>query len=94
MSTTTIRLSEDLKSRVTAAAERAGITTHSFILEAIAEKTEQDERRDEFHAEAEERYAEILASGETISWKDMRKYLEARKEGKRPPLPKARKLVR
>jgi predicted transcriptional regulator len=94
MSTTTIRLSEDLKSRVTAAAERAGITTHSFILEAIAEKAEQDERRDEFHTEAEARYAEILASGETISWEDMRNYLEARKEGKRPQLPKARKLVR
>jgi len=93
MSTTTIRLPDDLKSRVAAAAERAGITTHSFILEAIAEKTEQGERRDEFHAEAEARYAEILATGETVSWEDMRKYLEARKEGKRPPLPQVRKLL-
>ena len=45
MSTTTIRLSQDLKERIARAAERAGITAHSFILEAIAEKAEQEERR-------------------------------------------------
>ena len=45
MSTTTIRLPQDLKERVARAAQRAGTTAHSFILEAIAEKAEQDERR-------------------------------------------------
>ena len=34
MPTTTIRLPEDLKARVTAAAKRAGTTIHGFILEA------------------------------------------------------------
>jgi predicted transcriptional regulator len=36
MRTTTIRLEDDLKSRVAAAAEREGMTMHAFILEAIA----------------------------------------------------------
>ena len=43
MSTTTIRLPQDLKERITRAAERAGTTVHSFILEAIAEQAEQEE---------------------------------------------------
>jgi predicted DNA-binding protein len=35
MSTTTIRLPEALKSRVTKVAKRSGTTVHGFILEAI-----------------------------------------------------------
>ena len=45
MSTTTIRIPDELKARVTAVAEQAGVTTHSFILQAIAEKTQQEELR-------------------------------------------------
>ena len=48
MPTTTIRLSDELKARVATAAERAGTSPHSFILEAIAEKAEQEERRRDF----------------------------------------------
>ena len=40
MSTTTIRLPEELKARVAEAARKAGASTHSFILEAITEKTQ------------------------------------------------------
>ena len=54
MSTTTIRLPENLKARVARAAERSGTSAHSFILEAIAEKAdhvaeihEQQRRREE-----------------------------------------------
>jgi predicted transcriptional regulator len=73
MSTTTIRLPDDLKARVTEAAKRTGNTAHAFMLEAIAEKTEQAERRTDFAAQAEQRYAEIVSSGETIPWSEMRK---------------------
>jgi predicted transcriptional regulator len=82
MSTTTIRIPEDLKARVAAAAERAGKTSHSFILEAIAEKAEQAERRADFHAEAEKRYARLVATGKTIPWEKMREYLEGKITGK------------
>ncbi|MEW7000507.1 CopG family transcriptional regulator [Serratia ureilytica] len=76
MSTTTIRIPDELKARVTAVAEQAGVTTHSFILQAIAEKTQQEELRRDFENEAEKRYAKIIATGETVSWKEMRGYLE------------------
>lgn len=64
MSTTTIRLPEELKARIAKAAERAGTSPHSFILEAIAEKTEQAERRADFYAEADRRWADFLETGE------------------------------
>jgi predicted transcriptional regulator len=94
MTTTTIRLPEDLKSRVAAAAKRSGTTAHGFILEAIAEKTQQAELRTDLDAEAEKRFAAIVTSGETISWSEMRKYLETRIAGKSAKRPVARKLAR
>ena len=94
MSTTTIRVPEELKARVAAAAKRAGTTSHNFILEAIAEKAGQEERRGEFHDTAERRYAEIVASGKTIPWTEMRRYLEDRLAGKKVRRPTARKLAR
>ena len=92
--TTTIRLPDDLKERVASAAERAGTTAHSFIVSAIAEKTDQAERQAEFHGVAEQRYAAIVASGKTISWNDMRKHLEDRLAAKPSPRPRGRKLAR
>ena len=49
MTTTTIRIDDDLKARVATAAERAGKTSHAFIVDAIAHATEDAERADEFH---------------------------------------------
>lgn len=94
MSTTTIRLSEELKARVARAAKRAGTTPHGFILEAIAEKADQVERRADFHDEAERRYAALAASGKTISWSEMRRYLEDRIAGRAVARPTSRKLAR
>ena len=94
MSTTTIRLPDDLKTRIAAAAARAGTTSHNFILEAIAEKAEQVERRSDFDDLAEQRYATIVSSGKTIPWDQMRRYLEDRLAGKKVSRPSSRKLAR
>ncbi len=94
MSTTTIRLPDALKERVAHAAAHCNQTAHSFILEAIAEKTEREERRQQLEEAADRRYANILASGETIAWDEMRTYLEAKLAGQNPALPQARKLAR
>jgi len=91
MSTTTIRIEDDLKARVAAAAERAGKTAHAFILEAIAQTVEQVELDDEFHRVADERWAKVLATGKTVPWDDAKAYLEARSRGERPRKPAAGK---
>jgi predicted transcriptional regulator len=94
LSTTTIRIPAELKARVAAVAAREGTTPHSFILEAIAEKADDAERRAEFHETAERRYADIVATGKTIPWSEMRTYLEEKLAAKKPRRPAARKLAR
>jgi predicted DNA-binding protein len=94
MTTTTIRIPETLKARLAAAAKRSGTTAHGFILEAIAEKTESSERRLAFVDLAEERFARVAQSGESIAWSDLRRYLEARVAGRKAKRPVPRKLGR
>lgn len=91
MTTTTIRMPEDLKARVTSAAERAGKTAHAFMLEAIAEKTAIEEQRAGFEAEADARFARIVETGQSIPWEDVRKYLQARVAGVDTRRPAAKK---
>ena len=94
MSTTTIRLPEELKARVAEAARKAGASTHSFILEAITQKTEAQELRNEFYAEAERRWQEFQRTGKAVPWEEMRDYALGLARGERPPVPVARKLER
>lgn len=94
MTTTTIRIEDELKTRVAAAAERAGKTSHAFILEAIERTVEQVELEDAHHRVADERWARVLAAGKTVPWDDAKAYLQARAGGERPRKPQARKLGR
>jgi predicted transcriptional regulator len=91
MATTTIRIEDDLKARVAAAAERAGKTAHAFMLDAISRTVEQAEQDEAFHRLADERWAKILATGKTVPWEDAKAWLEARSRGKHPHKPAARK---
>lgn len=69
MPTTTIRLDEEMKMRITKAAERG----------------------DEFHRVADERWTRIVATGEPVSWDDMRAQLQARAQAVDRPGTAARK---
>lgn len=92
MPTTTIRLSEDLKARIARLADLSGTTSHAFMLAAIADKAEQAERRSEFQDLAEQRYANILATGKTVAWADMQAYLQASLAGETPASPAVKKF--
>jgi predicted transcriptional regulator len=81
MTTTTIRLEDDLKARVAAAAEREGKTAHAFILDAIAQTVEQAELDEEFQRIAEERWTQVLATGKTVPWDHATAYLERERPG-------------
>lgn len=92
MPTTTIRIEDDLKARVAAAARIAGTTTHAFILDAISRTVEQIELDNEFHAVADRRWAKMVATGKSVPWEDTKAYLAARARGERARKPAARKL--
>ena len=96
---TTIRIEDDLKARVAAAAQQMGKSAHAFIVNALAERMEQVEQEAAFHALADERWANIRTSGKTVAWTDAKAYLLARandegSDAKRPRKPAARKLAK
>ena len=92
MTTTTIRLEDELKTRVAAAAEREGKTAHAFILDAIARTVEQAELDEEFQRVAEGRWKKVLDTGKTVAWDDAKAYLRARAHSGSARKPVARKL--
>jgi predicted transcriptional regulator len=94
VSTTTVRLPQNLKARIAAAAERGRTTAHALIVEAIVQKAEEAERLGEFQELADERFATIAASGRSIRRNEMRTNLHERAAGKRQRRPAARKLAR
>ena len=96
---TTIRIEDDLKARVAAAAQQMGKSAHAFIVDALAERVEQVEQEAAFHALADECWANIRTSGKTVAWTDAKAYLLARandegSDAKRPRKPAARKLAK
>ncbi len=91
MSTTTIRIDDELRQRVASAAERAGKSPHAFIVEAIAATVSESELREEFYRMGSERWEKISAGGRTVAMQDMRNYVTARAQGKNPAKPKSRK---
>jgi predicted transcriptional regulator len=93
MSTTTIRLTDELKARVARAAQAAGTTAHGFIVEAIADKAAMMEQRADFHTQAQERFDTMGKTGKAIPWSDVRSYLQQRAEGLSPARPRARRLA-
>lgn len=94
MSTTTIRITDELKARVAAAAERTGKTAHAFILDAIAQTVEQVELDDDFHRLADARWAQLLSDGQTVSVDDAKVYLTTLARGEQATRPVARQLTR
>jgi predicted transcriptional regulator len=92
MSTTTIRIPDELKSRLAKLAEHQGVSTHGLILDAIAEKADALERRQSFHEEARQRHEHFLATGEGIPWEEMRDYLRRRVQGEDVVPPIARRI--
>ena len=94
MSTTTIRIEDELKARVAASAARSGKTPHAFIVDAIAQTVAQAELDEQFHQVADERWAKLLETGKSVPWEEAKAYLQARAAGERPRRPAARKLGR
>jgi predicted transcriptional regulator len=92
MSTTTIRLPDELRARVESVAVASGSTVHAFMVEAIAEVTERLERRQDFAAEAERRLQHMQETGEYLEMDDLRSFATALARGEKPDKPTPRKM--
>lgn len=93
-STTTVRLPLELKSRVARLAAASGVSTHSFIVEAVAERALTEEARADFERVAQERWQHYQRTGLSVSMDDMLQYARDLAAGKEAPRPEARKLAK
>ncbi len=92
MSTTTLKLPEDLKQRIAAVAADAGKSPHAFMVEALAAQTALAERRRVFVAAAHAAAQEVAQYGLVYDADEVFGYLQDKLKGKRTRRPKAVKL--
>ncbi|MEO6023787.1 MAG: CopG family transcriptional regulator [Burkholderiales bacterium] len=86
--TTTLKLSPDLKARVTALAKQTGRTPHSLMIEALERQLDREERMRAFAQEALEADAEIDRTGEIYASEDVHAWLERLAKNRKTKRPK------
>jgi predicted transcriptional regulator len=92
--TTSIKLPESLKERVSAIAQGVAQTPHAYMVEAITEKVARDERRRDFLESARESAREFKRTGVAYALADVERYILAKAAGKRAAMPKPIKIPR
>lgn len=87
MTTTSLKLSDELKQRAASAAQVLGISTHAFMVDAIRQAAHFVQQGGEFVEQALAARTEMLNSQEGFDANDVRAYLRKRvgdKEALRP----------
>jgi len=90
-SSTTLKLSAELKDRVAEAAKAAGRSPHAFMVEAIEAQTQLAERRREFVASALDAEREVAQFGLVYDGDEVLSYLQAKLSGQPVRRPRRRK---
>jgi len=90
MSTTSLKLPDDVKDRAVAAAKRRGITPHAFMIEAIRSAASAAERHAEFVSVAVSARKTLKKIGTGYRAADVHAYLRAQARGESAPKPKAK----
>lgn len=78
MSTTSIKLSDELKQRATAIAQNLGITPHAFMVDAIRKASEAAEKQAEFVAQAKAAHKKMVKTGLGFEHDEVHSYLRER----------------
>lgn len=92
MSTTTLRLPDDLKDQLAHLAEAEGTSPHALMVELLAEGARARRARAEFHAEAQRRLRHMAKTGEYLELDDLRSYALALARGENPAPPAPRQM--
>ena len=93
MPTVSVKLADVIKARIDDAASNRGITAHAFMVEAIEQSVQQDERHRSFVEDAMKARAAMVRSGKVYDGDEVAAYLRARLAGKPAVRPAARKLA-
>ena len=90
MSTTSLKLPDDLKARAEAAARKRGTTVHAFMVEAVRTATSAAEQRARFVAGALAAREGMEKSGKGYVAEEVHAYLRAKLRGVKARRPKAK----
>jgi predicted transcriptional regulator len=90
MSTTSLKLPEDIKQRAVAAAQKQGVSPHAFMVRAIELAATAAEQRANFVAEALSAREKMVKTGKGFDADEVHAYLKARITGEKATKPKAR----
>ncbi len=90
MSTTSLKLPEEIKQRAIAAAREQGVSPHAFMIQAIEHAATVGEQRASFVAEAQAAREQTLASGKGYDVDEVHAYVKARVAGRKSTKPKAK----
>jgi len=86
--TTSLKLPDDLKERIATVAQCVAQTPHAYMVQAIAEKVERDEKRQDFLGAAKESMEHFKRTGIVYAHEDVMRYLRDKAAGKNPRKPK------
>jgi predicted transcriptional regulator len=90
MSTTSLKLSDEIKLKAANAAKELGVSPHAFMVEAIKHALVNSEYRRAFIAEAKAAREATLNTNEVFESKDVFDHLRSRIDGKEQTLLKAK----
>jgi len=86
--TTSLKLPQDLKEKVSKLAHGVAQTPHAYMVEAIVEKVARDEKRREFVESGLSATAEFKRTGVAYSHKEAMRFARARAKGRKARRPK------
>lgn len=90
MTTTSLKLPDDLKKRAANAAHELGVSPHAFMVSAIEQAAHATEQRLRFIAEAKSAREEMIDTGRGLDADEVHAYLKAKVAGKKVAKPKTR----
>lgn len=90
MSTTSLKLPDDVKQLAIAAARHHGVTPHAFMVEAIRSAATDTERRSHFVADALAAEAEAIGTGKGYAAEEVHRYVQARARSESAAKPRAK----
>ena len=94
MPAVTLKLPQDLKTRINELAAASGKSPHAFMVDALTAQAAREELRGAFVSSALQARQEVARYGEVMEAADVHKWLLARAGGAKPGRPRARKLLK
>ena len=93
-SPTTLKIPDELRTRLAAQAEAEGKTPHAYMVEALKEKADRADRRREYLASGAAALKEYDRTGIAYAMEDVERYILGVAAGKKPSRPKPVKASR